>query len=78
MKYHNMAQRERKIMAALSESVPVVEETCEQIEALLLEQMPGANGDSDRRIIRAKIYANLSERGCAENSAKYVEIAKQE
>ena len=78
MKYHNMAQRERKIMAALSESGPVVEETCEQIEALLLEQLPVADGDSDDRILRAKIYANLSERGCAENSAKYVELAKQE
>jgi hypothetical protein len=78
MKYHNMAQRERKIMAALSESVSGVEETCEQIEALLLEQMPSANGNSFARIDRAKIYANLSERGCAENSAKYVDLAKQE
>ncbi len=77
-KYHNLAQREREIMAALSESGPVVEETCEQIEALLLEQMPSANGNSFARIDRAKIYANLSERGCAENSAKYVDLAKQE
>ena len=44
----------------------------------MLGQLPGANSESWARIDRAKIYANLSERGCAENSAKYVELAKQE
>ena len=77
MKYHNMAQREREIVVALQDS-DAGQQTCEQIEALLLEQMPNADGDSDRRISRAKIYANLSERGCAGNSARYVELAKQE
>lgn len=76
-KYHNAAVREREIVAALQVS-DVGQQTCEQIEMLLLNQMPSANGDSWARIDRAKIYANLSERGCAENSAKYVDLAKQE
>ena len=77
MKYHTMAMREREILAALQQS-GTEQQTCEQIESLLLEQLPYAGGDADDRIDRAKIYANLSERGCAENSAKYVEMAKQE
>lgn len=77
MKYHTMAMREREIVAALQQS-GTEQQTCEQIESLLLEQLPYADGDADARIDRAKIYANLSERGCAENSAKYVEMAKQE
>ena len=76
-KYHNAAAREREIVAALQHSY-AGQQTCEQIETLLLEQMPSANGDSWARIDRAKIYANLSERGCAENNQKYVELAKQE
>jgi len=76
-KYHNAAQREREIVAALATTVNA-QQTCEQIETLLLEQLPEANSYSWTRINRAKIYANLSERGCAENSAKYVEMAKQE
>ncbi len=76
-KYHNAAQREREIVAAL-EQTENSQKTCEQIEVLLLGQLPSANGNSYNRIARAKIYANLSERGCADNSAKYVELAKQE
>ncbi len=52
--------------------------TCVIVEELLLEKLPAENTISDDRIMRAKIYANLSERGCAENSEKYVELAKQE
>ena len=77
MKYHKMAQRERDILAALQQS-GTAQQTCEQIESLLIGQLPPADSDADYRITRAKIYANLSERGCAENSAKYVEMAKQE
>ena len=76
-KYHNAAQSERQIVVALQNSETGLQ-TCEQIEALLLRQLPDANGISEYRIDRAKIYANLSERGCAENSAKYVDLAKQE
>ena len=76
-KYHNAAVREREIVAALQAS-DNSQQTCEQIETLLLGQLPYASDDSDDRIERAKIYANLSERGCAENSARYVDLAKQE
>lgn len=76
-KYHNAAQREREIVAALEQSENT-QKTCEQIESLLINQLPPADGDSGDRIIRAKIYANLSERGCARNSARYVDLAKQE
>ena len=76
-KYHNAAVREREIVAALQASNNS-QQTCEQIESLLLGQLPYASGHADERIDLAKIYANLSERGCAENSAKYVEMAKQE
>lgn len=55
-----------------------VEPTCAVIEEVLTEQLPAADGNADNRIMRAKIFANLSERGCAENSQKYVEMAKQE
>ncbi len=77
MKYHKMVQREREILAALQQS-GATQQTCKQIEELLLMQLPYADGRTDNRIVRAKIYANLSERGCAENSEKYVEMAKQE
>ena len=36
------------------------------------------NHDVYDRINRAKIYANLSERGCPENAQKFVELAKHE
>ena len=77
MKYHKAAQQEREIVAALKMS-DNSQQTCEQIETLLLKRLPNADSDSWARIDRAKIYANLSERGCAENSTKYVELAKQE
>lgn len=76
-KYHNAAVREREIVTALQAS-DNSQQTCEQIESLLLGRLPNANSDSWARIDRAKIYANLSERGCAENSARYVDLAKQE
>lgn len=56
------------------------EKTCTLIEESLLVRLPqgDAGASSFDRIERAKIYANLSERGCAENSQKYYDMAKQE
>ncbi len=55
------------------------ETTCGQIEMLLQERLrPVESQDSEDHIDNAKIYANLSERGCPENSGKYKEMAKQE
>ena len=54
--------------------------TCELIEESLLARLPEANEftDAEDRILRAKIYANLSERGCRKNSENYVAMAQQE
>ncbi len=79
--YQKMAQREQEIMVALGgDFVPETNgTTCEQIEGLLRERLNRCDLDKSYcRVERAQIYANLSERGCAENSAKYKELAKQE
>ena len=86
-KYLKLAQRENDIAKALAtaepEPMPIEDfsgqPTCEQIESLLSKRLGSWELDSsDRRIERAKIYANLSERGCPENSQKYKELAAQE
>ncbi len=76
-KYRDAFNRENEIVAVLKQS-EIPQATCEQIEYLLNSQLPPASGDSEYRIRRAKIYANLSERGCPENTAIYVNLAKQE
>ena len=57
-----------------------VKQTCVLIEESLLARLPfgGPEANSDEHIERAKIYANLSERGCSENAQKYHDLAKQE
>lgn len=86
-KYLKLAQRENDIAKALATAEPepmAIEDfseqpTCEQIESLLSRRLGGWDLESsERRIERAKIYANLSERGCPENSEKYKELAAQE
>ncbi len=53
--------------------------TCQQIENLLKQKIVGLyESDSESHIDNAKIYANLSERGCPENKQKFVDMAKQE
>ena len=74
-KYYNAINAEQQIIRALDEQQKT---TCEQIEVALLEQLPDASNYVDNRLDRAKIYANLSERGCPVNSQKYVELSKQE
>lgn len=55
------------------------EATCGKIEVLLTEGLTPLNSVfSGEHIDNAKIYANLSERGCPENSEKYKMLAKQE
>ena len=55
------------------------ETTCGKIEILLKDQIRKADSmDAEDHIDNAKLYANLSERGCAENSQKYKDLAKQE
>ncbi len=78
-KYRAAIAREMTIIESLG-GAQTMKSTCQQIEASLLDRLPYADNraSADERIDRAKIYANLSERGCPENSAKYVELAKQE
>lgn len=65
-------------VSAEVESVPEMVRTCAIIEDLLVEKLPPEDASSEHRIERAKVYANLSERGCVENSQRYVDLAKQE
>ena len=61
------------------ENKKIPETTCGKIEMLLTERLsPVEYKDPEDHIDNAKIYANLSERGCPENSGKYKEMAKQE
>ena len=53
-------------------------DVCAEIERLLARHLPVASDDVDTRIDRAKIYATMAERGCPENAATYVELARQE
>ena len=77
--YRAAIAREMEIVAALGGQQNVLS-TCEKIEVSLLERLPEeyVGTSPNERIDSAKIYANLSERGCPENKAKYVELAKQE
>lgn len=79
-KYKEMISREMAIIEALKGSQSVENtQTCAEIESLLMQSLPTYNLDSsDIRIDRAKIYANLSERGCPENAQQYVNLAAKE
>lgn len=83
--YQRMADREQKIAVALNKHnekayFDITDiSTCAQIENLLQQQLDRCNYDEPKcRVRRAQIYANLSERGCPENSSKYKELAAQE
>lgn len=81
-KYNALLEREKQVVSALSpEHTHITNtETCTQIEESLLVRLPDGDKytNSEDRIMRAKIYANLSERGCPENQQKYYDLAKQE
>ena len=82
-KYRVAIAREMEILESFGERYSGAasnDSTCEQIEASLLDRLPsgGTHANEEQRIGRAQIYANLSERGCPENSEKYVALAKQE
>ena len=80
-KYTTLLEREKTVVAALtSQQQAANNATCTQIEESLLVRLPSdyATATSEERIERAKIYANLSERGCPENQQKYYDLAKRE
>ena len=65
--------------AQKAEEPKLPDTTCGKIEMLLKERLFHAGDqDAEAHIYNAKIYANLAERGCAEHSQKYKELAKQE
>jgi hypothetical protein len=79
--YRTAIAREMEIVSALSSSYKTEEmSACKRIEYSLLARLPDdySGASANHRIERAKIYANLSERGCSENNARYVELARQE
>ena len=78
-KYEKMILREKQIVDALNENTDESERGCARIESLLKTQMRGLYDPSpNSHVDNAKIYANLSERGCPENREHYVDLAKQE
>ncbi len=79
-KYKELMARENAIIDALkSTNSSENTKTCTEIEDLLIGQLPNYPWDScDIRIKRAKIYANLSERGCPENSQHFADLAAKE
>jgi len=84
-KYKNLAEREREIARALNPEYQEKTETttCSEIEFVLTQRLRCAAQYSyceraDEHINDAKIYANLSERGCEENKSKYEQLAKRE
>ena len=86
-KYLQLAKREKEITKALKEANSdnhggsVNKPTCEQIQVVLEAKLICKYSfchDAEDHIQDAQIYANLSERGCAENSEAYKNLAKQE
>lgn len=83
--YQKLAQREQDIAESLRQEITVADDrlTCEEIESVLVERLRCTDKlskcmDADLHVDDAQIYANLSERGCPENSEKYKALAKQE
>lgn len=81
-KYKALLQQELQIADALKSENGNMS-ACAQIERVLRAELRCTDGyeicgNPDTHIENAKIYANLSERGCSENSGKYKELAKQE
>ena len=66
------------------EDKKVLEPTCKKVEGLLLQKLNCDINDSsycmkaEGHVTDAQVYANLSERGCPENSQKYKDLAAQE
>ena len=83
-KFAKLAMREREIARALNPEYQEKTETktCAEIEFVLTESLRCAGqyhcGIADDHINDAKIYANLSERGCPENKSKFEQLAKRE
>ncbi len=67
------------------QSVSRTDDICERVERIWLDRLTEMQDDvedvfrdSQYYIDRAKIYANLADRGCKENSEAYKELAKKD
>lgn len=78
--YKELMAGELEIARVLGkEEQKIPDTTCGKIEKILTERLyRDDNPDADAHIDNAKIYANLSERGCAENSEMYRDLAAGE
>ena len=73
------AEKNVPVKPAIVEDEPKLPDaTCEQIEFLLTDRLNCDLYNPECRVERAQIYANLSERGCPQNSAKYKDLAAKE
>lgn len=83
-KYQALILREQEILAALTgQASSENTQTCAEIERLLAGRVVTCGNyrnayHAECYINNAKIYANMSERGCPENSQKYVDLAAKE
>ena len=78
-KYESMVRREQQIANAFREETSDNMRNCERIERLLKDTLRNSySTDSYSHIDNAKVYANLSERGCPEHSDEYKKLAEQE
>lgn len=81
-KYLQLSHREQEIVGALGGNIKEDKlTTCEQIQIVLEDKLQCVNSlcnDAEEHIHDARIYANLSERGCSINSERYRSLAKQE
>ena len=78
-KYMQMIHNKNALLVALCRDLQS-DDACLQIEKNLQNRLGDnyVNMGAEERIERAKIYAVMAERGCPENSEKYVELAKRE
>jgi len=78
-KYKELIARENAIIAALqSAGQRENSKTCQEIEQVLSGMIDMFPRSAEQYINNAQIYANLSERGCPENSQHFVELAAKE
>ncbi|MFQ6739208.1 MAG: hypothetical protein ACLRFJ_00870 [Alphaproteobacteria bacterium] len=78
-KYSDLLEREKTLLNALQfDIVDDNSRVCEKIESEMLIGICDRCGGTERHLDNAKVYSILAERGCPENSQKYVDLAKQE
>ena len=78
MDFINMQYEVFKIKRAKSMDDNINRRLCERVEEELSVQIDEVSQTASTHESNAVVYANLAERGCPENKAKYTELARQE